>query len=220
MNGKTVVASSAPPALPDDGDRGAGPQRPQDVRQRRPRRRCPPPPPSAPTPAAGRSPRSPRRGPGSRPRRGRGGASARPACRSPPRPRGRASARIATAVLPTPPLAPVTSTGPSPGRSPWSSSAATLIAAVKPAVPIAIASRAVSPSGSGTTQPAGHPRELAEAAVARDAEVVAVGEHRVADRDRRSVGRDDLAGEVDAGDQRVDPGDLAVGDRAPARPCS
>ena len=55
----------------------------------------------------------------------------------------------------TPPDAPVTSTGPSPGRSPRSSSAATLIAAVKPAVPMAIASRVVRPSGIGTTQPEG-----------------------------------------------------------------
>ena len=59
------------------------------------------------------------------------------------------------AVEPTPPLAPVTRTGPSPGLRPRSSRAATLIAAVKPAVPISIASRAVRPSGSGTTQPDG-----------------------------------------------------------------
>ena len=61
----------------------------------------------------------------------------------------------ATAAEPTPPDAPVTSTGPSPARRPRSSSATMLIAAVKPAVPIAIASRDVRPSGIGTTQPAG-----------------------------------------------------------------
>ena len=65
------------------------------------------------------------------------------------------AARMATAVEPTPPDAPVTSTGPSPGRRPRSSSAWTLIAAVNPAVPMAIASRAVRPAGSGTTQPDG-----------------------------------------------------------------
>ena len=42
-----------------------------------------------------------------------------------------------------------------PGERPRSSSATTDIAAVKPAVPIAIASRGVSPGSSGTTQPAG-----------------------------------------------------------------
>ena len=62
---------------------------------------------------------------------------------------------MATAMDPTPPDAPVTRTGPSPGHRPRSSSAWTLIAAVNPAVPMAIASRAVRPSGSGTTQPDG-----------------------------------------------------------------
>ena len=49
----------------------------------------------------------------------------------------------------------MTSTGPSPGETPWSSSLATESAAVKPAVPIAIAWRALSPSGSATTHSAG-----------------------------------------------------------------
>jgi len=65
------------------------------------------------------------------------------------------SARIATATLPTPPLAPVTSTGPSPGRRPCSSSAMTDSPAVNPAVPMAIASRVDRPSPNGTTQFAG-----------------------------------------------------------------
>ena len=56
-----------------------------------------------------------------------------------------------TAVEPTPPEAPSTSTGPSPGSSPFSSSRCTDSAAVNPAVPSAIAWRALSPSGSGTT---------------------------------------------------------------------
>ena len=58
-------------------------------------------------------------------------------------------------MLPTPPVAPVTSTGPSSGETPWRSSRATDSAPVKPAVPIAIACVTLSPSGSGTTQPAG-----------------------------------------------------------------
>ena len=56
---------------------------------------------------------------------------------------------------PTPPVAPVTSTGPSPGSSPWRSSRAIASAAVKPAVPIAIACVVLIPSGSGTTQSSG-----------------------------------------------------------------
>ena len=62
---------------------------------------------------------------------------------------------MSTAVDPTPPDAPVTITGPAPGFSPASSSAATESAAVNPAVPSAIACRVVRPLGSGTTQSAG-----------------------------------------------------------------
>ena len=58
------------------------------------------------------------------------------------------------ATEPTPPAAPVTSTGPWPGCIPWSSSAITASMAVKPAVPTAIAWRAVMPWGSGTSQSA------------------------------------------------------------------
>ena len=54
-------------------------------------------------------------------------------------------------MLPTPPVAPVTSTGPPSADTPWRSSRATESAAVKPAVPIAIACTGDSPSGSGTT---------------------------------------------------------------------
>ena len=49
----------------------------------------------------------------------------------------------------------MTSTGPSPGSTPWRSSRATASAAVKPAVPIAIACVVLRPSGSGTTQSPG-----------------------------------------------------------------
>ena len=60
--------------------------------------------------------------------------------------------------------------------------------------------------------PAGrHALVLAVAAVARDAEVVAVGEDRRPDRERPSRAlADHLAGQVDPGDERADPGDLAV----------
>ncbi len=58
-------------------------------------------------------------------------------------------------MLPTPPVAPVTATGPWSGRSPCRSSRTTPRAAVKPAVPRAIASNSDSPSGSGTTQSPG-----------------------------------------------------------------
>ena len=52
---------------------------------------------------------------------------------------------------PTPPEAPVTSTGPSPGTRPWRSRRWRERAAVKPGVPMIAAWRAVRPSGSGTT---------------------------------------------------------------------
>src|SRR5512147_3265336 len=55
-------------------------------------------------------------------------------------------------MLPTPPLAPVTSTSPLfSGRSPCSSRLMTASMAVNPAVPTAIAWRNVMPSGSGTS---------------------------------------------------------------------
>ena len=57
-----------------------------------------------------------------------------------------------TATDPTPPAAPVTITGPSFGVRPCFSSASTESIAVKPAVPIAIASRVVMPSGRRTSQ--------------------------------------------------------------------
>ncbi len=62
---------------------------------------------------------------------------------------------MSIASPPTPPVAPVTTTGPLPGARPLSSIRTMPSAAVKPAVPSAIASNRSSPSGSGTTQPAG-----------------------------------------------------------------
>ena len=66
--------------------------------------------------------------------------------------------------------------------------------------------------------PAGrHALVLGEAAVARDAQVVAVGEHLRPDRDRAgSALETTIAREVDARDERADPGDLAVGPRRQA----
>ena len=62
---------------------------------------------------------------------------------------------MSTAVEPTPPVAPVTSTGPESGVMPCSCRAITDSAAVKPAVPTTIASRVVRPSGSATSHSAG-----------------------------------------------------------------
>ena len=64
-------------------------------------------------------------------------------------------AKSETATLPTPPLAPVTSTSPCPGVTPCCSSASTHWAAVKPAVPSIMLSPMVKVAGSFTTQLAG-----------------------------------------------------------------
>ncbi len=58
-------------------------------------------------------------------------------------------------MLPTPPVAPVTTTGPRSGVIPACSSASTDCAAVNPAVPSAIASRGLKPKGNGTNHSAG-----------------------------------------------------------------
>jgi len=62
---------------------------------------------------------------------------------------------MSTARLPTPPVAPLTTTGPLAGVRPFSSMRTMPSAAVKPAVPSAIASNSERPAGSGTTQSAG-----------------------------------------------------------------
>lgn len=58
------------------------------------------------------------------------------------------------AMLPTPPAAPVTTTGPPPGRTPPASSPRTQSIAVRPAVPMPIACWLVSVSGRLTSQSA------------------------------------------------------------------
>ena len=155
MNGKTVVASVGPPALPLGTPRprrsGASAAR-TGASRRRPRR---PPRPSVPTRAA-----CPRRSTSSRVR-----IPAAPSARQPRRLLGLAGRgpdlvaavgqdrdrRPADAARWRPSRAP----GRRPGVRPRSSSATTDIAAVNPAVPMAIASRGVRPGASGTTQPAG-----------------------------------------------------------------
>ena len=62
---------------------------------------------------------------------------------------------MSMAKLPTPPVAPLTSTGPASGRWPLSSIASTASAAVNPAVPIAMLSRSDIASGSGISQSPG-----------------------------------------------------------------
>ena len=64
----------------------------------------------------------------------------------------RAASR-STLTLPTPPLAPVTSTGPASGVRPRFSRACTLNAAVNPAVPMVAACLAVRPSSFTTQSP-------------------------------------------------------------------
>ena len=152
MNGRTVASSFGPLAFPLAVDRGARPERPQHVRER------------------GRADGVDRSRPARRFERlaldGHlvAGQEARRAelaqardlvllaGRRPDLVAALSEDRHGRATDAT--QAPVTSTGPSPGVRPRSSSATTDMAAVKPAVPIAIASRAVSPL-SGTTQPAG-----------------------------------------------------------------
>ena len=60
-----------------------------------------------------------------------------------------------TATEPTPPVEPVTSTGPPAGFMPAASSLCTHSAAVKPAVPSTMLERRSSPAGIGTAHPAG-----------------------------------------------------------------
>ena len=62
--------------------------------------------------------------------------------------------RISMAMLPTPPVAPVTTIGPCSGDCLFSSIRTTAIAAVNPAVPMAIASLRLIPLGKGTRQSA------------------------------------------------------------------
>ena len=59
------------------------------------------------------------------------------------------------AMLPTPPVAPVTTMGPPAGACSLRSIKWMASAAVKPAVPSAMAERASSPGGMGMTQSAG-----------------------------------------------------------------
>ena len=62
---------------------------------------------------------------------------------------------MSTAILPTPPEAPVTAIGPPAGDWPLCSRRWMASAAVNPAVPSAMAVKASSPSGIGITQSPG-----------------------------------------------------------------
>ena len=154
MNGKTVVVELRPAGIAAGRDGRPGPQRPQDVRQRRGADRVHRPGPSfrLERPAlAGHL--VPRQDPGraERPQAGRlvGLAGRGPdlvAAVGQDRER-RAADPAATPRSPAPARRRATARAP---RAPT-----TDIAAVNPAVPIAIASRGVRPGASGTTQPAG-----------------------------------------------------------------
>ena len=175
MNGKTVVSSLGAAGVAARGHGRPGPQRPQHVRQRRAADRVDGARPAFrfERPALGGhlvARQDPGRAQRAQSRRLVGLAGRRPdlvAAVGEDRQR-----RAADAAR----WRPVTRTGPSAGVRPRSSSATTDIAAVNPAVPIAIASRGVRPGASGTTQPAGTRWYSRVAAVARHAELVAVGE--------------------------------------------
>ena len=117
-------------------------------------------------------------------------------------------------TLPTPPLAPVTRTGPSPGAQAARLDRGDGHRRGEPGRPDRHR-LARGQAGRQRHDVAGRQaRVLAVAAVPRDAEVVAVGEDRVA---RRRTSGDDDATTSPArsmpGNDRADPGDLAVGDR-------
>ena len=137
------------------GDRRPVAQRPQHVRQRRAADRVDRAGPALrlERPAALGRALGPRAR--SRPRRARAGSPPRAPCRWPPRPRSRARRGSPRPCCRRRPSRPSRGRARRPGVSPRSSRATTLIAAVKPAVPMAIASRVVNPGGSGTTQSAG-----------------------------------------------------------------
>ena len=107
------------------------------------------------------------------------------------------------ATLPTPPAAPVTSTSPSPGFRPCSSSAMTASIAVKPAVPIAIARLLLSAAGSATSQSPLTRAFWRVAAPLRLADAPAGEDHVVARAPRRVGRRLHRAGEIHARDVRI-----------------
>ena len=153
MNGKTVVSNFGAAGIAAGRDRGAGPQRPQHVRERRrPDRVDGAGPPFRLERLALAGHLVPRQDPGRTHRQQPGGLVGL-AGRGPDLVAavGQDRERRATDAAGR--------TGHEHravgGSSPRSSSATTDIAAVNPAVPIAIASRADRPGASGTTQPAG-----------------------------------------------------------------
>ena len=151
MNGSTVVSRRGPPALPDDATAApvrsvrstygsVGPPTVSTAPAQRPDssgREL-----SAVTSSRDTTPAAPSE-------RSRSSSSGLPVAAQTSWPR---AARIATAQLADAAARPGHERpARRPARRPRASSAATDIAAVNPAVPTAIASRAVSPSGSGTT---------------------------------------------------------------------
>ena len=77
---------------------------------------------------------------------------------------------------------------------------------MKPAVPMAMAWRAESPSGRATAAPGRDPRVAGVPAVAGHAEVAAVGEDLGPDRQGGVVAGHHHAGQVDAGHEGRDAG--------------
>ena len=189
MNGKTVVENAGAAGIAARRDRGAAAERPQDVRQRRPADRVDRARPALrlERPGALGGALLSRHEPGRAERRG--GSPPRTACRSPPRPRSHARRGSPRPCCRRRRVAPGDEDRPVAGSSPRASRATTLIAAVKPAVPIAIASRVVEPGGQRHDPLRRDPLVRGESAVAADPEVVAVGDDGVARPDRRVVAR-------------------------------
>ena len=104
-------------------------------------------------------------------------------------------------MLPTPPVAPVTITGPLAGVRPFRSRSTIDIAAVKPAVPIAMTSNSAQTLRYRHHPVRRHAHVLRIAAVVRHAEIVAGDQHRIARRNRGSPLDSTVPDDVDAGDQ-------------------
>ena len=127
------------------------------------------------------------------------------ACTSKP-----ARLKMSTASEPTPPVAPVTASGPSSGVCRLSSMRNKASAAVNPAVPRIMLSRRLRPCGSGIAHCASIRAYSRVAAVAGFAEAAAGDQHRVAFLELRVGRSDDVPGDVDAADQRERAQDLAL----------
>ena len=116
---------------------------------------------------------------------------------------------MSMAMLPTPPVAPVTTMGPRAGAWPLRSMRWIASAAVKPAVPSAMARNASRPGGMAITLSRFDARELRITAVDGFGQAAAGDQHRIAGLVARIRWTTHHAREIDAADQRIAPQDLA-----------